>query len=96
MPSLSILYPEESRQTLQIPENGLLIGRSPYCDLYLPDEFISARHCKIFFENESQDLFIEDQGSTNGTFIDGTQVEKKSPLKEGQRIQIGITEMKII
>ncbi|MDR2582515.1 MAG: FHA domain-containing protein [Fibromonadaceae bacterium] len=91
MPSISVLYPEESRQTLQIPENGLLIGRSPDCDLCLTDEFVSIKHCKFFFENG--ELFIEDQGSTNGTFIDGTQVEKKSSLKEGQGIQIGVTEM---
>jgi len=93
MPSISILYPEESRQTVQIPESGLLIGRSPDCDLCLADEFVSAKHCKIFFENE--ELFIEDQGSTNGTFIDGTKVEKKSSLEHGQEIQIGITELKI-
>jgi pSer/pThr/pTyr-binding forkhead associated (FHA) protein len=93
MQSLSVLYPEESRQTLQIPENGLLIGRSPECDLCLIDEFISAKHCKIFFEKE--ELFIEDQGSTNGTFIDGAEIEKKSSLKQGQKIQIGITELKI-
>ena len=94
MQSISVLYPEESRQTVQIPENGLLIGRSSDCDLRLPDEFISAKHCKIFFENE--ELFIEDQGSTNGTFIDGIQVEKRSPLEQGQKVQIGITELKIV
>jgi len=93
MPSISILYPEESRQTVQIPENGLLIGRSQDCDLCLADEFVSAKHCKIFFENEK--LFIEDQGSTNGTFIDGAQVEEKSSLEPEQKIQIGITELKI-
>jgi len=94
MPSILILYPEESRQKVQIPENGLLIGRSPDCDLCLTDEFVSAKHCKIFFENE--ELFIEDQGSTNGTFIDETQIDKKTSLKQGQRIQIGVTEMKIV
>jgi pSer/pThr/pTyr-binding forkhead associated (FHA) protein len=93
MPSISILYPEESRQTVQIPENGLLIGRSPNCGLRLNDEFVSAKHCKIFFENE--ELFIKDLGSMNGTFIDGAEVGKKSSLEPGQSIQIGITELKI-
>jgi len=94
MPSISVLYPEESRQTMQIPETGLLIGRSQDCNLCLTDEFISAKHCKIFFENEK--LFIEDQGSTNGTFIDGIQVEKKSSLEQGQEVQIGATVLKIV
>jgi len=93
LPSISVLYPEESRQTLQIPKNGLLIGRDPDCDLYLADDFVSAKHCKIFFENE--ELFIEDQGSTNGTFVDEAQIEGKISLKQGQKIQIGITELKV-
>jgi len=78
---------------MQIPENGLLIGRDPDCDLCLTDNYVSAKHCRIFFENN--ELFIEDQGSTNGTFIDGTQIEKKSALKYGQEIQIGVTELKV-
>jgi len=94
MPSISVLYPEESRQTMQIPETGLLIGRSQDCNLCLTDEFISAKHCKIFFENG--ELFIEDQGSTNGTFVDGNQVEKKSSLEQGQEVQVGATVLKIV
>ena len=92
MPQISILYPEEDRRTVQIPEAGLLIGREPSCDLCLTDEFVSAKHCKIFSENGT--FFLEDLGSTNGTTIDGMEVEEKSVLKEGQSIQIGITVMK--
>jgi len=78
---------------MQIPENGLLIGRGSSCNLRLFDEFVSAKHCKIFSENEI--IFVEDLGSTNGTFIDGTEVGKKSPLEIGQNIQIGITVIKL-
>ncbi|MDR0515905.1 MAG: FHA domain-containing protein [Fibromonadaceae bacterium] len=93
MPKISVLYPEESRQTAKILESGLLVGRSPLCDLQLTDEFVSGKHCKIFFE--SKKFFIEDLGSTNGTFIDGTEVKGKSPLEFGQSIQIGITVLKL-
>jgi len=93
MPHISILYPEEDRQTVQFPETGLLIGRDFSCDLRLTDEFVSAKHCRISFENGT--FFLEDLGSTNGTSIDGMEVEKKSILNEGQSIQIGITVMKI-
>jgi len=77
---------------MRIKETGLLIGRDPSCDLCLTDEFVSARHCRIFPENLA--FFLEDLGSTNGTFIDGMEVEKKSLLNAGQSIQIGITVMK--
>ncbi len=92
MPHISVLYPEEDKQVVQIPEAGLLVGRDAFCDLRLKDEFVSMQHCKILFENGV--FFLEDLGSTNGTFIDGTEVEEKSVLSKGQSIQIGITVMK--
>jgi pSer/pThr/pTyr-binding forkhead associated (FHA) protein len=92
MPKISVLYPEMDKQIAQVPETGLLIGRGTACGLQLTDEFVSAKHCRVFLENEN--LFIEDFGSTNGTFIDGTEVQKKSLLKTGQNIQLGITVLK--
>jgi pSer/pThr/pTyr-binding forkhead associated (FHA) protein len=77
---------------VQIPENGLLIGRAPLCDLQIMDEFISGKHCRVFFENEK--LFIEDLGSTNGTFIDGTEVKEKIQFEFEQSIQIGVAVLK--
>jgi len=91
MPNITVLYPEEDRQTVQIPEAGLLIGRSSSCNLCLSDEFASAEHCKISVEGDA--FFIEDLGSTNGTFIDGEQIDRKNPLSAGQNIQIGVTVM---
>ncbi|MCL2261329.1 MAG: FHA domain-containing protein [Fibromonadales bacterium] len=91
MPHITILYPEEDRQTVQIPEAGLLIGRSSSCNLNLKDEFASAEHCKISMENGA--FFIEDLGSTNGTLIDGEQIDRKCPLNAGQNVQIGVTVM---
>lgn len=93
MPQISVLYPEQDRCEMEISKGGLLIGRDRFCDLVLSDEFVSAKHCKIFYENEN--FFIEDQGSTNGTFIDGTEIGERSILKPGQNIQIGITVLKI-
>jgi pSer/pThr/pTyr-binding forkhead associated (FHA) protein len=79
---------------VQIPENGLLIGRAPLCDLQIMDEFISGKHCRVFFENEK--LFIEDLDSTNGTFIDGTEVKEKIQFEFGQSIQIGVAVLKAL
>jgi len=94
MPHISVLYPEEDRQIAQIPETGLLIGRSSFCDLCLKDEFVSANHCRISLENEV--FFLEDLGSTNGTFINGEQIDRKSPLEAGQNVQVGVTVFSIL
>jgi pSer/pThr/pTyr-binding forkhead associated (FHA) protein len=94
VPHISVLYPEESRQSVQVPEKGLVIGRESYCDLRLPDVFISSKHCRIFFEDGK--FFIEDLGSTNGTTIDGAEIAalQAMPLEPGQTVQIGVTVIK--
>lgn len=93
MHRLTVLYPEQDRQEKEIPHDGLVIGRSKSCDIRLGDEFISAEHCKVYFE--SGYFFIEDLNSTNGTFIDGAQIERKAIFEPGQNIQIGVSVMKV-
>lgn len=90
---ISVLYPEQDAQVKEIPEGGLLVGRGSFCDIILTDEYVSIRHCKVFLENG--EVFIEDLGSTNGTLVDGEKIEKKSGLKAGQSIHIGISVLKI-
>lgn len=92
---ISVLYPEQDRLEMEMREEGLVIGRDSCCDLKLSDEFVSARHCKVFFKNEH--FYIEDLGSTNGTFIDGTEVASSTsmPIAPGQSIQIGVSVLKI-
>jgi len=92
---ISVLYPETDRCEMQIPPNGILIGRSPACNIRLTDEFASAKHCKIFYKNET--LIIEDLGSTNGTTLDGTEIgiSNPTPINPGQNIQIGISVLKM-
>jgi pSer/pThr/pTyr-binding forkhead associated (FHA) protein len=94
VPNISVLYPEESRQVVQVPEKGLLVGRDSNCDLCLSDVFVSTKHCKFFFEKGR--FFIEDLGSTNGTTVDGAEIiaERKMPLEPGQSVQIGVTVIK--
>jgi pSer/pThr/pTyr-binding forkhead associated (FHA) protein len=93
MHQISIIYPEECQQTVQIPEAGLLIGRGFLCGLQLTDEFISTKHCRISFEDGN--FYVEDLSSTNGTFIDGTEVKEKRVLLPGQSVQIGVAVLKI-
>lgn len=51
-----------------------VLGRQESCDIVLPDESISRNHARIFMENES--YFVEDLGSTNGTFVNGKLAER--------------------
>lgn len=62
------------------------IGRQLDCEIHIDDLAVSGKHATILtFMNDS---FLEDEGSTNGTYVNGTLV-KKCPLKDGDAIGIG-------
>ena len=70
-------------------DSGLTIGRDPSNDLVLStDRFpgVSAHHARITVDGE--ELWAEDLGSKNGTFVAGDQIERRA-LKNGDIIQFG-------
>ncbi|MBI2092795.1 MAG: diguanylate cyclase [Deltaproteobacteria bacterium] len=70
-------------------ENGLTtIGRAPDANIAINDSRISRHHLQI--DVSSENVTIEDLGSTNGTFINGERV-KKQKLADGDKIQISST-----
>ncbi len=74
------------RWRLDVPE--VLIGRSPECDIILPDRQVSRRHARVFREGE--DYYVEDLGSKNGTWVNGQPVHGPVRLKDGDEIQIAL------
>jgi len=75
--------------TVFVIKGGATIGRSPRSQIVLEDEFVSSTHARIFARK--QFLYLEDLGSTNGTFIDGRRLEGERQIKPGQEIVIGDT-----
>lgn len=68
-------------------EEGLLIfGRDDDADITIDDKRVSRRHCSIAVEGDG--FVISDLGSSNGTYVNGTKVDKKT-LENGDRIHIG-------
>lgn len=63
------------------------IGRASSCELQLPDPSVSREHARITLQNDR--VLIADLGSRNGTWINGTRIETASPLKGGDRMEIG-------
>ena len=76
-------------------EKDTSIGRAPENDIVLLDEekVISRYHANIRYESGSYSL--SDNGSSNGTYVNGQQLEKNSPrmLQDGDRVSIGDYEL---
>ena len=65
----------------------VVLGRDPRCDVPLASREISRRHAEIRFVDGK--CTVRDLSSANGTFLDGTEVRGRMPVKEGSRLRIG-------
>jgi pSer/pThr/pTyr-binding forkhead associated (FHA) protein len=71
----------------------LTIGRGPQNDLPLDDdEFASAEHAKV--EPRRDGVWLEDIGSTNGTYLNGIRLARARKLTPGDVLRIGETELR--
>ena len=78
--------------TVQFDEMKITIGRSSRNCICISDRFASRFHAEIKQEEEDQVLLI-DACSANGTFLNGQRVTAPTPLRPGDLIRIGQTEI---
>ena len=69
---------------------GAMMGRADTADIQVDDQFASAAHARIFPRDGV--MYIEDMGSTNGTYLNGRQVGQAERLKLQDVIRIGDSE----
>jgi hypothetical protein len=75
----------------EFPLNGgITMGRAASSEVTVDDPFASAAHARIF--PHGQFMYIEDMGSTNGTFLNGRQLRKPEQLRVADVVRIGDTE----
>ena len=71
---------------------GLSIGRSTEADVRIEDRFASAIHARLYSRGAS--YYVEDMNSTNGTFLNGAQLDGEAELSDLDEIRIGDTELR--
>jgi pSer/pThr/pTyr-binding forkhead associated (FHA) protein len=69
------------------PEQSILIGRSNKCLLRVDSADVSQEHARLGFESGA--FWIEDLGSTNGTFVEGQQISGRQEINPETRVMIG-------
>lgn len=73
-------------QRIQVPEGGIGIGRSGENTVVIHDDGVSRYHARLLFDNGS--LWVQDAGSRNGVFVNGTRLTGHKALKVGDAITI--------
>ncbi|MDA8227192.1 MAG: DUF3662 domain-containing protein [Desulfitobacterium hafniense] len=85
---LEVIEGINSGAAFTLEKEEIYIGRHFQCELVIQDQEVSRRHIKI--SKSEEDWFLDDLGSTNGTFVNGQRITRLV-LSPGDRIQIGQT-----
>src|SRR5215467_7343994 len=80
-------------QTLAITDE-LLLGRELLKEFEIADAKVSRRHARLFVTPEGR-VWVEDLGSTNGTFLNGERVER-APVNLGDQVRVGTTTLELV
>jgi serine phosphatase RsbU (regulator of sigma subunit) len=91
MSELIVNYPDRAPERLPLGRLRITIGRSARNDVCVPDPFASRVHAEV--RREGDQYLLQDLGSANGTYFNGSKLESVVALTHGSRIQIGETEI---
>lgn len=92
-PSVNLIVRQGPQIGLQfsMTTNRVILGREETCDIVIQDAEVSRRHCQISWEGNA--YVIQDLGSTNGTFVNGSQITVPRVLTNGDTIGLGQTTL---
>jgi hypothetical protein len=91
---LMVMGPDHSKGTTYPLEAELSIGRAPGCAVTLAsDNFVSQVHARVFRSGDG--YMVEDLGSTNGTLLNGRKLTGTTPLRPGDRLQVGRSTLEL-
>lgn len=83
----------EEDDELLLDSAALLVGRGSGNDVNLArDEYASSNHARV--EPRRDGVWVEDVGSTNGTYLNGTRLTNAKRLAPGDILRVGETELR--
>ncbi|HZB22668.1 MAG TPA: FHA domain-containing protein [Gaiellaceae bacterium] len=83
----------EEGAVFELDSAALTIGRGGQNDVPLEDdEFASARHAR--FEPRRDGVWVQDRGSTNGTYVNGARLDRPRRLTPGDVVRVGETDFR--
>jgi hypothetical protein len=85
--------PAAKGQVFDLTEE-MTVGRAAGCSVALDDSTVSQLHARVFRRDGRH--WIEDLGSTNGTFLNRRKVSAPVALRRGDRVQVGMTVLEVM
>lgn len=92
-PRLVIVAPDPQRGTTYSLDADATLGRAATCDITLQDTYMSQHHARVF--RLDGQLYVEDLGSTNGTYLNRAKVVGRMLLRPGDQVQVGSTILEL-
>jgi hypothetical protein len=90
---LKVVEPQERRgQTFELADE-VTLGRAAGCGVRVEDSYTSSLHARLFRQNGS--LWVEDLGSTNGTWVNAERIGSAMKLGKGDLLQVGGTVFEV-
>jgi len=88
-PQLVVLAADRNIGARYLLDDQVAIGRAEDSGILIDDTYASQQHARVF--SDSGSFFVEDLGSTNGTYLNGRKITHAMELRPGDRIKIGKT-----
>jgi pSer/pThr/pTyr-binding forkhead associated (FHA) protein len=90
---LEVVYHDGNSEDFTLNQRVIYLGRASSFGKFDKDPEISRKHLLIKL-NDSGEIFIEDQGSTNGTTLNGQTIQGMHQVSPGDVVQIGLTKIR--
>jgi hypothetical protein len=92
---LRLVEPAGRRGETYAIDRELTVGRGAGCAIVLADDtYVSQLHARLFQQNGEG--YVEDLGSTNGTFVNGKATTGATRLRRGDQVQFGQTVAEVV
>jgi hypothetical protein len=94
-PRVVVVMDENGKRitSVRLEETPIQIGRSEASQLPLSDTYASSFHARIFPRDGA--WYVEDLGSTNGTYLNQRRVSSPAEVRAGDRVRIGKTTLEL-
>ena len=90
---LRVVEPAEHRGRTYELGDELTLGRAAGCQVTLDDTYVSQLHARLF--RKDGQFYVEDLGSTNGTYLNRRKVTSPVTIRRGDRLQVGKTVLEL-